>query len=64
MKPGNAAQGSQEPRVDRQDTQSGLKRHEDEGCEKQRGRGKEKREMTCFLCFKGEVDNFKTSLGL
>lgn len=31
MKPGNAALGSLEPWVDRQDTHSGLKRHEDKG---------------------------------
>lgn len=75
MKPGNAALGSREPRVDRQDTHSGLKRHEDKG----RGEPERKREgeiaNDMFLGFlrvysmrgdrswsKGKRDKFKTSL--
>ncbi len=53
MKPGNAAPGSWEPWIDRQDTHSGLKRHEDKEKENQRGRGRERWEMTCFLGFMG-----------
>lgn len=47
MKPRNAALGSWEPRVDRQDTHSGLKRHEDKGGRTRKAEGG--REITCFL---------------
>lgn len=72
MKPGNATLGNWEPLVDRQDTHSGLKRHEDKGRESRRGWGRGWWEMTCFLGFKGilcaerhgvkKQAKFKTSL--
>lgn len=53
MKPGNAALGSWEPRVDRQGTHSGLKRHEDEdkGRENQRRKREEEMGNDMFLGF-------------
>jgi len=63
MKPGNAALGIWEPRIDRQDTHSSLKRHEDKVRKNQRKKREERWEMTCLSVFK-EIQYEETGAGV